>query len=451
MINFKITGLDNTFLTIEKPTGKSIPLKLGEIVKAEVMDILPTGGVTLKIKGDFITAQAAVPLNKGSEAFFKVASLPADGKELKLQFMGYVEEGAQGQGAPAQAFDLKGSGLPDLMKELANGLADLKKFAASPENGKLQDLNSRILKALPQDINALPKDVRMQLQNLLQSSLKATGQSIQTRLEAFINKLPDAIKNLPVMENIKQELTVSIEKLLQTPLKSTLQDTGVALEAKLKAVASILQHMEQSDIQADKESVSSKPQTSLIDNEMAVIKKDLKAGLLQLKEILTEEGWSAVKTVSQDMMPAQRETAIRTIDGLLKDIETFQVLSKTTDSFYTFLPVAWKELRDGEVSFKKGRSDSKGSSYSCRVNLDLERFGKLSIMVMMYNREFFVSFRADNSGFQSLLDRNVSELHENFRDRGMSLKSVNVLDVNDGSFEQLEQLEASGNSINIKA
>ncbi len=102
----------------------------------------------------------------------------------------------------------------------------------------------------------------------------------------------------------------------------------------------------------------------------------MKAGLLQLKQFIVEEGKEAVKTFSgHDLTATQRESTVRLIDGLIKDIETFQVLSKTTNSFYTFLPISWQELKDGEISFKRGQSDAKGIPYSCRINLDLERFG----------------------------------------------------------------------------
>src|SRR5208337_4526814 len=76
------------------------------------------------------------------------------------------------------------------------------------------------------------------------------------------------------------------------------------------------------------------------------------------------------------------------IEGLLKDVETFQALSKTTDSFYTFLPVTWKELKDGDLAFKRGREGSTGgATSSCRINLSLDGFGSLSILVLMNNRD----------------------------------------------------------------
>lgn len=437
MINFKITGLDSTFISIEKPTGKAISLKLGEIVKAEVMDMLPTGRVTLKVKGDFITAKTDIPLEKGAIAFFKVTDLPVKGKDLKLQFMGYTPESAKEQEMTSPYFNLKESPIPKLIQELTNSLSDIKNSAVSGKEAdsltsKLQNINSEILKALPSDINSLPKEVRMQLQNLLQASLKITGQSIQTRLDNFISQLPEGIKNHPLVQNLTKDLTVSIEKLLQTPIKGVLQDTGVALEAKLKTIVEMFQQ----------------PQ---LQHEMAAIKKDLKAGLLQLKQLVMEEGKETIKTFSgHNLVVAQRESAVRVIDGLIKDIETFQVLSKTTDSFYTFLPINWQELKDGEVSFKRGRSDAKGISYSCRINLDLERFGKLSVMVMMYNKEFLVSFRAENPAFQIILNDNVKELRDSFIARGLNLKAVNVLGSNDASLEQFERLEFFENQVNIK-
>lgn len=470
MINFKITGLGNIFLTIEKPAGKAISLKLGEIVKAEVIDILPSGGVTLKVKGDFITAKTEVPLEKSAVAFFKVTDLPAEGKDLKLQFMGYTPESANEQKMTLPYFNLKESPIPKLIQELTNSLSGIKNSAVSGKEAdsltsKLQNINSEILKALPSDINSLPKEVRMQLQNLLKASLKITGQSIQARLDNFISQLPEGIKNHPLVQNLTKDLTVSIEKLLQTPIKGVLQDTGVALETKLKAIVEMFQQMEYSgSLKAEagsqeevtilpqgKDAVAHEPKQPQLQHDITAIKKDLKAGLLQLKQLIMEEGKETIKTFSgHDLTAAQKESAVRVIDGLIKDIETFQVLSKTTDSFYTFLPINWQELKDGEVSFKRGRSDAKGISYSCRINLDLERFGKLSVMVIMYNKEFLVCFRAENPAFQAILNNNAKELQDSFIARGLNLKAVNVLDSNDTSLEQFERLESFENQVNIK-
>jgi hypothetical protein len=412
MINYRISNLDNSLLTIIKPTGKSIPLMLGEIVEAEVIDILPSGSITLKIKGSFITAKTEIPMHKDSTAFFKVLSADKSGRELRLQFMGYLDKSGKEQFA-----DYKGDVISKLLQDLSAAILKegriTKNFSAIIE---------QLLKVLPSDIYSLPKEMRIQLQNLLQTSLKQTGEGIQTRLDNLLKSLPGDYfeKNFisQIVENFKKDLMVNIERLSNISLKNVLDNTGVAFEAKLKSLVELLQQMDQSSSQLD----------------VLPVKKDLKAGLLQLRHYLLEEG---------------KESLIKIADGLLKDIETFQLLSKTTDSFYTFLPVNWTELKDGEIAFKKGRRDA-GSSYSCKIHLDLKSPGKLTIMVLMLNKEFFVSFKVEKDAFRAVLNSHMDELKEGFSEKGLNFKASIFLD-SDSPLEDLEKFESEVGIINIKA
>lgn len=462
MINASIAS---GFLTIEKPSGKVISLILGEVIKAKIMDILPSGGVSLKIKGDLITARTEIPLEKGVSAFFKVIDLPSENKDLKFQFIGYASASSKKQ--EMSAFILKDSSIPKLIMELTNLIQNSQqsKVGSDITLPKLQAIHLEILKSLPPDVNLLPKDVRIKLQGLLQSSLKLTGQSIHSRLTEFINQLPEGLKDHPIVDGIKKDLMVSIEKLLQTPMKNILQDTGIVLEPKLKAIARLFLQMEQFDnlkSSAEKHPPAAtsmnkddvEVQQNLIQHGLSAIKKDLKAGLLQLRQLLVEEaqvekpGITAQKTANAEFITLKSELSGK-IGLLLKDIETLQLLSKTTNSFYTFLPLIWQDLKDGEVSFKRGRSDAKGVSYSCRINLELERFGRLSAMVMMHNREFIVFFKTDNPGLQAILDSNTKDLYKAFNESGMHLKAVNFLNTNE-LLEQIEELQTEGN-ISIRA
>lgn len=519
MINFKITTLDSGFLTIEKPSGKSISLKLGETVKADVMEILPSGGITLKIKGDFITAKTQVPLEKGATAFFKVTAQPSDGGDLKLQFMGYADE-PSGQQLPA---DLKAESLDKLIKELNFLKAQAGSGEGAPAEKLSQERIQNLIKALPADIGSLPKDIKIQLQNILTSSLKSAGQSIQARLNDILERLPDNLKNHPLAESLKKDLAVNIEKLLGASLKNALQNTGVVFEAKLRyiaagelargmqmagedsaaasdkqgtggsetklkleAAAGILQEIKEGAVQPESKlksdaevklqqtekmpdkSESAKTllkqdasalQADKSHSELASIKNDLKAALLELKRFVSEGGKNIPDSFSSKESAVSRQAIADNIplrnlqgafDGLLKDIETFQALSKTTESFYTFLPVGWKELKDGEISFKRGAGNSDGKSlYSCRINLDLEEFGTLSVMIVMLNKEFFVTFKADKPDFKSALNSGFDELKDSFTEKGLILKAVNTVDREDSTFEQLEKLDSSERIINI--
>jgi len=461
MINFKITGFNNASLVIERPSGKTLSLKSGEVVKAEIMDLLPSGGVTLRIKGEFITAKTEMPLREGAVAFFRVTNLPSDGRDLRLQFMGYETDISRAESQRLDAFLASNEGrvISRLLHELSRSIMDARTF-----NTRAQSINSEILKALPQDINSMPREIRMQLQDLLQAGLKITGEGIQARLNSLTSQFPEGIKGHPLIQAITNDLMVDIEDLPRIPIKVVLQNTGVVLEAKIRAIAERFQqtgpsgnpeaesgNQTEEAITRGKDTASHEPGRPL-PHDMPSIKRDLKTGLLQLREFLTEQDRGGARTLSgHDLTSTQRQTALSNIDGLLRDIETLQLLSKVTDSFYTFLPVNWRELRDGEISFKRGHGDAKGFLYSCRINLDLEQFGKLTIMVLMYNRGFLVSFAAESPVLQKTIADNADTLQESFNAQGLNIRAITVMDRSNASLEQFERFEFSEKNINIKA
>ena len=529
MINFKITSLVDGNLTIDKAMGKSVLLTPGETIKADVINILSSGNAVLRIKGELLTAKTEVPLQQGETAFFKVSDSQSSANELKLQFLGY--EDTSGDASVLKNFMTtpEGQTLAGLIQELSDSLSKqsgtspsenqsiastLAKDGGAPaESGAADsfplDKIESLLKALPSDINALPKEIKTQLQGLLLSSLRSTGQSIQSRLETVLSQLSDTLKNSPAAGNFKSDIVLNMERLLSGPLKDALLNSGVALEAKLKSTAlSMLldaaeveneatgpaasPELQQVAAPSGNELITSQTDTGVPIDErpgqtqpsplpalkngteapknekpaqtqpslLPALKNDLKAVLLELKQRVSAplEGSPGAQDLKAPV--AAKETvddaaALRNlqgkIEGLLKDVETFQALSKTTDSFYTFLPVNWKELKDGDVAFKRGREGATGgTTSSCRINLDLAGFGSLSILVLMNNRDFFVSFKADRPESHSLISANLDELKSSFVEKGLSLKAAHVLDKADTTMEQLDKLGSSDRIISIK-
>jgi hypothetical protein len=139
------------------------------------------------------------------------------------------------------------------------------------------------------------------------------------------------------------------------------------------------------------------------------------------------------------------------IDGLLRDIGTLQLLSRATGSFYTFLPLAWEGLKEGEIALKKGRGRPGMPSCSCRIDLDLAQAGKLVITVLLRNQEFFVTFKAGNPDFKARLDSHLAELRDSCQQKGVPVKGVNILDLADTSLDRLENLEAFDELLSVQA
>ena len=435
MINFKITDISQGLITVQKPTGKPIPLNIGEIVKGDVTDLLATGGVTLRIKGSYITARTDIPMQKDAQVMLRVLGTPSSPNELRLEFLGFADK------------EQTDASLGESTARLAKELSNLDSAALT------SDKIANLLKVLPQDISTVPKDLRVRLQNLLQQGLQSTGTDIQSRLDMLFRNLPASIKDLPSIQGLKLDVAVSAENLLSDGLKGLLRDTGVALEAKLKAVADLLQQASQSGMEKDPVQSASDEQNQAVDiktvvnkNDHAAIEKDLKTNLLRLKETLTSQAESLSNNDA-----ASIKAATTAIDGMLKDIESYQLLSKTTGSFYTFLPVSWQELKDGDVAFKSNSSDGKTQSHSCRLNLDLEGYGKLTVMVLSHNNEYLVSFKPEKEDFKTMLAANIGSLDEQFKASGLNLKAVRVLDKNDSSLEQLERLENYRQIVSVKA
>ncbi len=161
MINFKILNFDSGVLSVEK-AGKPLQFKIGEVVNAEVLENLPSGSIELKIKGSVVTAETSIPMEKDSIAYFKVTSLPVDGQQLALKYLGSEPK--------AQLTDPKAQALGTLMKSLT--------AAVESGSGKVDSaLIQSLLKSLPEDVAEIPRDIRAQLQNLLTNSLKSTGRA----------------------------------------------------------------------------------------------------------------------------------------------------------------------------------------------------------------------------------------------------------------------------------
>lgn len=441
MINFKIVSFDNGVLSLEK-SGKPLQFKVGEVVSANVLENLPSGSIELKIKGSVITAQTSIPMEKDSTAYFKVTSLPVDGQQLTLKYLGSEPKG--------QGLDAKSQALALLIKTLSSAVSS---GAEKVDSALIQNL----IKSLPADASDIPRDMRMQLQTLLTDSLKSAGQSIGARLDALIGQLlPKSSEGAAGQQSLlKNGLMLDIERLMAGSLKASLANTGVSFEAKLRAEAlsSLLKTLTFQQTDADLPPAAQSGKSAAAPDS---IRHDLKALLLGLKAAMAEgQIDGSVKTATGlhgEGVKAAPQTLAQQVNGLLKDIETFQLLSKTTESFYTFLPLDWKQLREGDIAFKQGgRAGICGGLSTCRINLNLEEYGRISVLVIKNGADYAVSFWAEDLALKARMTEHAENLKKTFRQGGLSLLSVQVLDVPDAIHDQFNRIEAPETMVSVKA
>ncbi len=151
------------------------------------------------------------------------------------------------------------------------------------------------------------------------------------------------------------------------------------------------------------------------------VNNDQKALLLKIKNILQDD--KMVEALKNS--PAKRDELLGVVDKFIKNIEFYQVSSRANDMVGTYLPFLWNELRDGELLFKKNKYHAK-KSFTCDINLDLDRLGKISASVTAADGGFFVSFNVEKDSTKQLIMENKGELEKRFAANGLTLKVINI-------------------------
>jgi hypothetical protein len=341
-------------------------LEIGDIIKAEVMNVIDSVTVSLRMlpvsgKGAVIQAKSDISLSKGDNILLKVVG---GEKEIRLQLVGMS---ADNKLKVSQAAD---------------------------------DIPQAVLKMFAELSGSRVKNSEL---NLVREMFRSLPESIKAAYPEF--------KTL-------EKLMPEIEKLNSNLLKDSVEGSGVLFEARLKLAVKELMQNSKGDALA-----------RIFDTD-----QDQKGMLLKLKGLLKND--SVIEALKSSGFKISDIT--NTVDKLIKNIEYFQLTSRINDMLYTFLPLSWQELKDGELLFKKNRDDGK-RSYTCDINLDLEPAGKLSVSVTLFEGAFYVTFNAEKSDTKSLIISEKSDLEKNFADEGLLLKIINVghrQEINFGTVKQ---------------
>lgn len=348
------------------------PLIPGDIIKAEVINISSSGNATLRIVGskDFspllIPAKSEVLLNPGEVLTLKVREFTGKGV-LKLEISERTDY--------RQQTTEDGQQIKARIESLMQKMESLISKASLKANNDLERLMQHLLKTNPNELSLTSSEMA-RLTELLLRKLKITKEGINERLY-LLNKEGLSLRDI-------KDLLLSHDLAKGESIKALFENSGVLLETKVRNFMEGL--------------VSEKEFSELL-------KSDLKANLLRLIE---------------------KKPINELASGLIRDIETFQGLSKINNSFYTFLPFVWDNLRDADLCFKRGETN-KGDRFSCRINLNLKRYGRLSVIIVLHHKRIFTSFMVEDRGLKKIIEDNKNLLQRSFIDSGLALKAINVM------------------------
>lgn len=215
-----------------------ISLVLGEVVRGEVLHILPNA-VSMRVKKEIVLAKADIPLEQGKFYLFRVESITNNEAKLKV-IQALTEEAEATNNTILKALEsMKGAVLPH------DQIIALK----------------RILEQIPESVwNRLPKlSVLHSLFNntdtitegTLKESLNASGVYFETKLRAWAAGLGETTGHVKeevdqIIENDLKGSLLKLKESLQDPeIRDLLKAGGAKTEVFSEAADKLLLHIEQ--------------------------------------------------------------------------------------------------------------------------------------------------------------------------------------------------------------
>ncbi|MBF0566949.1 MAG: hypothetical protein HQK89_17125, partial [Nitrospirae bacterium] len=226
MIDNYIVNRTDQMLTLMRPDGKTIPLTLGSVVSADVLDIIASGMVTLRItppvgkgegsqptgdstQGKVITAQTNVPMSEGDRVTLQVIG---GDKEIRLKFLGVSQAQTT---LPRMQLDTLQQRLQSLLSEFSGSRLTSADF---------QQL-SAVLKAIPPGIKdnfpefsqleKLMPDMEQMNGQALKTSVEGSGVLLETRLKLAVlqefKSSPEAFVARDALSNVIKDATRALE------------------------------------------------------------------------------------------------------------------------------------------------------------------------------------------------------------------------------------------------
>ncbi|OCL91262.1 flagellar hook-length control protein FliK [Aliarcobacter thereius] len=306
---------------------------------------------------------------------------------------------------------------------LANNSSQLKELLSQTNINNISnmiDLDSENFSSL-KDISKLLKELinsikdgsksNINLENLFKNS------DIFKNLGTLASNLSQLLKMLDENENLSN-LKISFEPFLKTlkdinslNIKDMISNSGIFLENKL------------------------------INSSKFNLDFDLKANLLKIQEFFINKN------------DANSNENLKVINNLLSQIELSQIASIALNSNFIVIPFLWDLLEDGFIQMKQKEENK----FFCQINLNLKEFGKLELMLFLYEKNRLdITIYAENKDSKNLIRENISKLKKAFKNIDLVPINIKILDLkikSDNIFQNFENIESEftlSNKINIR-
>ena len=243
--------------------------------------------------------------------------------------------------------------------------------------------------------------------------------------QALLIKTPDLSveEQLLLLTNrLKQEIT---QREPQTPKLASFVEKSVQIEHKILSIL--------------------KPEVFLapdVIQKLSINPADTQI-LGDMKGILT----SLTDKLSTSSNP-NATNALETTQKLLTQIEYHQLVSYVGSSTHLYIPFTWDGLKEGSMMMKQTKEDT----FHCQIDLDLEQYGKLNMMLLLSGEKYIdITIATQKNELSAKVSEHLSELKKTLGDVGLMIQSIRLMDYKEASVQKKEYFadEALNFGINI--
>jgi len=117
--------------------------------------------------------------------------------------------------------------------------------------------------------------------------------------------------------------------------------------------------------------------------------------------------------------------ALETTQKLLTQIEYHQLVSYVGSSAHVYIPFTWDGLKEGSMMMKQTKEDA----FHCQIDLDLEQYGKLNMMVLLSGENYLdMTIATQKNELRAKVNEHLSTLKKALNDVGIITQSVRLME-----------------------
>lgn len=288
-----------------------------------------------------------------------------------------------------------------------------------------------LLELIKEQLPALNlKEIQPQVDQLLakESLLKSSLELLTpVEKEVTVQPLPSEIK-----ESMAQ--TIVMPSSLSPSVSQLPQTVEEALQLVVNRLKAQIELMEPTTIKhtdfLEKAKVLEKEIHALIKPELFVGKA--MAQKLSLDptdvELLSDMKGVLTKLNHSLSLSGQNKEALEITNRLLTQIEYHQLVSYVSSSTHLYIPFSWDGLKGGSMMMKK----SSDEQFHCQLDLDLEAYGKLNMMLILSNEKYIdMTIATQKKELSDKLTHHLSLLKRAFNEVGLITGNVKMLEYKD--------------------